>query len=174
MIIANHLINYTDTDEVWLVVSPQNPFKKRDNLADSYDRLHLVELAIGDNNRIKPSTIEFDLPVPSYTIDTLAYLHEKHPEHLFSIVVGSDNIKSFHKWKNYEMLLEHYRIYVYQRPGNFTDQYKEYPNVEYVDGPLLNISSSFVRKLIKEGKSVRYLVTDKVFDYLEVSNLYRG
>jgi nicotinate-nucleotide adenylyltransferase len=173
LIIANHLINFTETDEVWMVISPQNPFKKKKNLADSYDRLHLVELATEGYDQIKSSNIEFELPVPSYTIDTLTYLKERFPEHEFSIVVGSDNIPTFHKWKNYEMILEHYSVYVYMRPGTITDQYSEKPNVHYLKGPLLDISSSFIRKLIKEGKSVRYLVTDKVFAYLEESNLYK-
>lgn len=173
MIIADHLINFTETDQIWLVISPQNPFKKRSNLADSYDRLHLVELAIGDNDRIKSSTIEFNLPLPNYTIDTLTYLGEEHPEHQFAIVMGSDNIEYFHKWKNYEMLLEHYRIYVYQRPGSISELYKDHENVIYVDGPLLEISSSFIRRLIREGKSIRYLVAEPVYEYLEESNLYR-
>jgi nicotinate-nucleotide adenylyltransferase len=173
LIIANHLINFTETDEVWMVISPQNPFKKKKNLADSYDRLHLVELATEGYDQIKSSNIEFELPVPSYTIDTLTYLKERFPEHEFSIVVGSDNIPTFHKWKNYEMILAHYSVYVYMRPGTITDQYSEKPNVHYLKGPLLDISSSFIRKLIKEGKSVRYLVTDKVFAYLEESNLYK-
>lgn len=174
LIIANHLINFTESDEVWMVISPQNPFKKKKNLADSYDRLHLVELATEGYDQIKSSNIEFELPIPSYTIDTLTYLKERYPEHEFSIVVGSDNIPTFHKWKNYKMILEHYSVYVYRRPGTVTDQYSENPNVHYLDGPLLDISSSFIRKLIKEGKSVRYLVTDKVFAYLEESNLYKG
>jgi nicotinate-nucleotide adenylyltransferase len=173
LIIANHLINFTETDEVWLVISPQSPFKKRKNLADSYDRLHLVELAIENDDKIKSCTIEFDLPVPNYTIDTLTYLQERHPDHNFSLVMGSDNIKSFHKWKNYEMLLEHYSIYVYQRPGSITEQYNEHSNVHYLEGPLLDISSSFIRKLIKEGKSIRYMVSDKVFDYISESNMYK-
>lgn len=173
LIIANHLINFTETDQVWLVISPQSPFKKKHNLADSYDRLHLVELATENYDQITSCTIEFDLPVPNYTIDTLTYLKEKHPEHKFSIIMGSDNISSFHKWKNYEMILEYYSIYVYQRPGSITDLYKDHENVSYVDGPLLNISSSFIRKLIQDDKSIRYLVTDKVYNYLQESSLYK-
>lgn len=172
LIIANHLVNFTDIDEVWLVVSPQNPFKKKSNLADGYDRLHLAELAIGDNPRIRTSNIEFDLPIPSYTIDTLTYLQERYPEDHFSLIMGSDNIPSFHKWKNYEMILEHYEIFVYQRPGNITELYGEYDNVHYLDAPLLEISSSFIRKLIEEGKSIRYLVAEKVYDYLKDNNMY--
>lgn len=173
MIIANHLLNLTELDEVWLVVSPHNPLKKKDNLADAYDRLHLVELAIDDHPSIRPCNIEFELPVPSYTIDTLTYLQEKYPGDHFCLVMGSDNIKSFHKWKNYEMILDHYPIYVYQRPGSQTDLYTDNPGVKYLDAPLLDMSASFIRKLIREGKSVRYMVPDKVFDSLEKSSLYR-
>lgn len=173
LIIANHFINFTDIDEVWIVVSPQNPFKKRDNLADGYDRLHLVELAIGDHSAVRPCNIEFELPVPSFTIDTLMYLQERYTDHVFSIIMGSDNVESFHKWKNFEMLLEHYSIYIYQRPGFKTDLYRNYDNVHYLDAPLLDISSSFIRKLIKEGKSIRYLVAEKVYEYLKDSNMYR-
>ena len=173
MIIANHLINATDTDQVWMVISPQSPFKKKDNLADSYDRLHFMELAIGTNEAIKSCNIEFELPVPSYTIDTLTYLKERYPENDFSIVMGSDNVGSFNRWKNYEMILEHYFVYIYQRPGSESDLYKDHPSVHYLDGPLLDISSSFIRKLIREGKSIRYLVSENVFDYLEESNMYK-
>jgi len=173
LIIANHLLNFTELDEVWLVVSPHNPFKKQQNLADGYDRLHLVELAIGDNERIRPSQIEFELPVPSYTIDTLTHLGERYPENEFSLIMGSDNIQGFHKWKNYDMILSHYHIYVYQRPGHVSDLYQDHDHVHYLEAPLLEISSSFIRKLIREGRSVRYLVAEKVYKYLMNSNLYR-
>jgi len=173
MIIASHLINFSDLDQIWMVVSPQNPFKKKDNLADGYDRLYLVELAIGDHPHIKSCNIEFELPRPSYTIDTLTYLQEEYPEYEFSLIMGSDNVHSFHKWKNYEMILKHYSIYVYQRPGSESDLYSEFTNFQYLDAPLLEISSSFIRKLIKEEKSIRYLVVDKVYDYLMDSNMYR-
>ena len=173
LIIANHLLNFTETDEVWLVISPQSPFKKKANLADSFDRLHLVELATEGNDQIKPSTIEFELPIPSYTIDTLTYLAEKHPQHRFSLMMGSDNIKNLQKWKNYEMILEHYRIFVYQRPGSLSEAFMDHPRVHYLEGPLLNISSSYIRKLIQDEKSVQYLVSGKVYDYLEKSTLYR-
>jgi nicotinate-nucleotide adenylyltransferase len=173
MIIANHLINFTDIDQVWMVVSPQSPFKKQSNLADEYDRLHLVELAIGDNPNIKSSNIEFQLPVPSYTIDTLTYLRELFPDESFSLIMGSDNIAGFHKWKNYEMILEHYDIFIYQRPGNVSEMYADHEGVHYLDAPLLDISSSFIRKLCKEGKSIRYLVVDNVYRYITDSSMYK-
>ena len=174
MIIANHLLNFTQTEEVWMVISPQNPFKNQQNLADSYDRLHLVELAIGDQANIRTNTIEFDLPKPSYTIDTLTYLQEQYPEHEFALLVGSDNLPSFHKWKNYEMILKHYQMYVYERPGHVTELYKDQENVQFVEGPMLHISASFIRKLIREGRDIRYLVPDAVYHYLGASNLYKA
>ena len=173
MIIANHLLNVTETDQVWLVISPQNPFKKQQQLADSYDRLHLAELAIGDHERIRTNSIEFELPRPSYTIDTLTYLSEQYPEHDFALLVGSDNLPTFHKWKNYEMILSHYTLYVYQRPGNVTDLYSEYPNVHFLEGPLLDISASFIRQSIRAGHDIRYLVPDAVYHYLNQSDMYR-
>ena len=173
MIIANHLVNVSDIDQVWMVVSPQNPFKKRKNLADGYDRLHLAELAIGDNPNIRTCNIEFELPVPSYTIDTLTYLQERNPDFEFSLIMGSDNIEKFHKWKNFEMILDHYSIYIYQRAGNISDLYIEYDNIHYLDAPLLDISSSYIRKLIKDGKSVRYMVPHEVYKYLMESNMYK-
>ncbi len=173
LIIANHVINFTDLDEVWFVISPQNPFKKKSNLLDSYDRLHLVELAIGENPRIKPSTIEFNMPVPSYTIDTLTYLKEQNPDYEFTLIMGSDNLVNFHKWKNHDVILKYYSIIVYMRPGYEDVPFLDHPKVNALDAPLLEISSSFIRKLIKEGKSPQYLVPDKVYQEIESSHLYR-
>ncbi len=173
LIIANHLINFSDHKQVWMVVSPQNPFKVNLQLANEYDRLYMVEVATADNPDIVPCNIEFELPRPSYTIDTLTYLSERYPQHRFSIVVGSDNIRDFHRWKNYEMILEHYQLIVYQRPGNVTRLYEDHPNVSYLDAPLLDISSSFIRQLIREGKSIQYMVTEQVRKYIGNSNLYR-
>jgi len=173
LIIANHVLNFTDMDEVWFVISPQNPFKKKSNLLDSFDRLYLVQLAIGDNNRIRPSTIEFDMPIPSYTIDTLAYLKEKHEDYDFTLIMGSDNLVNFHKWKNYDIILKYYNIIVYMRPGYEDVPFLNHPRVKSLDAPLLEISSSFIRKLIKEGKSPQYLVPEKVYQEIEGSRLYR-
>jgi nicotinate-nucleotide adenylyltransferase len=173
LIIANHIINFTEIDEVWFVISPQNPFKKRSNLIDSYDRLNLVELAIGDNDRIKPSTIEFKMPVPSYTIDTLTYLKEKHPDYNFNLIMGSDNLMNFHKWKNHDILLKYYNILVYMRPGFEDVPFLDHPKVQALEAPLLEISSSFIRKLIKQGKSIRYLVTEKVHKEIVDSSLFK-
>ncbi|HEB62670.1 MAG TPA: nicotinate-nucleotide adenylyltransferase [Bacteroidetes bacterium] len=173
LIIANHIINFTETDEVWFVISPQNPFKKRQNLINSYDRLALVELAIGDYDKLKPCTIEFNMPVPSYTIDTLTYLKEKYPDYNFKLIMGSDNLVNFHHWKNYDVILKYYSILVYMRPGFEDVPYLNHKKITALKAPLLEISSSFIRKLIKEGKSVRYLVPDAVYEEIVLSNLYK-
>lgn len=174
MIIANFMVTQTDLKEVWMVVSPQNPFKKKSSLAKDYDRLHLVQLAIGDNPDIKCSNIEFELPQPSYTIDTLAYLKEKHPTKDFALIMGGDNLGTFNKWKNYEILLRDYSIYVYNRPGYELGDLQSHPSVTVIDAaPIMHISASYVRQCIKEGKSVEYLVPDRVFDYLDKTSLYK-
>lgn len=174
LIIANFMATQTDLNEVWIVVSPQNPFKQKKSLANNYDRLHLVELAIAGNSRLRTSKIEFGLPQPSYTVDTLAYLKEQYPEKQFSLIMGGDNLATLHKWKNYELILRYHDIYVYQRPGYETDKYEFYPNVKSFDVPLMQISASYIRKCIKEGHSVRYLVPDPVFDYLASSSMYKS
>lgn len=172
LIIANHVINFTDLDEVWFVISPQNPFKKRKNLIDSYDRLYLMELAIGENDRLKPCTIEFHMPKPSYTIDTLTYLKDKHPNFNFSLIMGSDNLVTFHKWKNYDVILKYYNILVYVRPGFEDVPFLDHPKVKSIKAPLLEISSSFIRKLIKENKSIQYLVPFKVYEEINNSSMF--
>ncbi len=174
LIIANHIVGFGGVDEVWMVVSPQNPLKKASNLIDCYDRLHLVELGIGDNPKIRPCTIEFDLPKPSYTVDTLAYLKERYPDYNFTIIMGSDNLQYFHKWKNYQTILKYYNILVYMRPGFVDVPFLDHPNVSVVNAPLLEISSSLIRKLIKDDKSFKYLVTEKVYGEILKSGLYNG
>ena len=173
MIIANYLANNSDLDKVWMVVSPQNPFKDKKSLAKDNDRLHLVNLAIGDNDKLKASNIEFDLPQPSYTVDTLAFLKEKYPSKKFVLIMGGDNLKSLHKWKNYEYILEHHEVYVYKRPEYELGDLQNHPSVRILDAPLMQISASYIRKEIKEKRSVRYLVPDAVFDYLEKTTLYK-
>jgi nicotinate-nucleotide adenylyltransferase len=171
-IIANHIVEFSDLHEVWLVVTPHNPLKKKATLANDYDRLHLVNLAIGDNLRLKASDIEFKLPKPSYTIETLAYLSEKYPTKEFVLIMGADNLETFHKWKNYEVILRDYAIYVYNRPNHTTAAYEHLPNVRLFDAPLMEISASFIRESLKKGKSIRYLVHDSVLSYIEKSGLY--
>lgn len=174
LIIADYIAQYTDLSEVWLVVSPHNPLKQKNSLAKDHDRLHLAQLATENNPRLKVSSIEFTLPKPSYTIDTLVYLNEKYPDKTFILIMGSDNIQSINKWKNYEKLIADYDIMVYNRNG-FDDINPEYlTRVTFVDAPLLNLSSTMIRERIAEGKSIQYLVPDVVFHYLDNSSLYKS
>lgn len=172
MIIANYMAERTDLDQVWMVVSPHNPLKVKSSLANDYERLHLVTLAIGDNPDIWVSDIEFSLPKPSYTIDTLAYLTEKYPNYTFALIMGGDNLKTLHKWKNPEMIRQH-QIYVYDRPGYDSEKFKDQEGFTFVEAPLLQISASYIRKSIKDGYSVQYLVPDQVFEYLSEGSLYK-
>ncbi len=173
LIIANYMATHTDLKEVWLVVSPQNPLKQKSSLARDYDRLHLVRLAIDTNPKLQASNIEFDLPKPSYTVDTLAYIREKHPTKEFVLIMGGDNLGTFHKWKNYETILKNHQIYVYSRPKYELGALADHESVVLFEAPLMDISASYIRKCIKNGKSVEYLVTPSVFEYLEVSSLYK-
>ncbi len=173
MIIANYMATKTDLDQVWLVVSPQNPLKPKSALARDHDRLHLVHLAIDDNPLLRASDIEFSLPKPSYTIDTLIYLKEKHPGKTFSLIMGGDNLATLHKWKNHEILLRDYLIYLYKRPKYELGAFKNHPNIRHFEAPMLEISATYIRQCLQQGHSVRYLVPDKVFRYMEESKLYR-
>lgn len=174
LIIANHVASHTDLDRVWLVVSPHNPLKPKKTLANDYDRLHLVRLGIGDNPLLEASSIEFGLPKPSYTVDTLAYLGERYPNKSFSLIMGADNLADIHRWKNFEFLLTNFDIYVYNRPGYDPGDRLALPRVHVVEAPMLDISATFIRESIRAGKSVRYLVPDPVLNYLEGSDLYRN
>lgn len=168
------MVQFTELEQVWMVVSPQNPFKSKDSLANDYDRLHLVELAIGDNMMLKSSNIEFHLPKPSYTIETLTYLKEKYPQHTFALIMGGDNLVSLPKWKNSEIILRDYEIYVYKRHTADDAPFgMAHNNIIICEAPLLDISATFIRKCIKGNKSVQYLVPDAVYRYLSQSNLYR-
>ena len=173
LIIANYMATQTDLDKVWLVVSPQNPLKPKKTLARDHDRLHLVRLAIGDNPLLEASNIEFSLPKPSYTVDTLAFLREKHPGKEFALIMGGDNLATLHLWKNYEFLLEQYDIYVYQRPGIELGERAQHPRVRVCTAPLLDLSATYIRECLRNGKSVQYLVPDAAYDYLMGSALYR-
>jgi len=173
LIIANYMATGTPLEEVWLVVSPHNPLKPRVSLAKDYDRLHLVNIAVEDNPLLRACDIEFGLPRPSYTVDTLAYLKERYPNREFVLIMGSDNLATLDKWKNPEVLLRDYRIYVYLRPGYSPGPYAEHPNVQiFEEVPLMQISSSFIRSRIRDGKSVQYLVTEPVLEYLSASGMY--
>ena len=174
LIIANHMANETDLDQVWMVVSPQNPFKDKKSLAKDRDRYNLVHLAIGDNPKLSVSDIEFSMPKPSYTIDTLTYLKEKYPNKIFYLIMGGDNVPTLPKWKNSELLIENYKIYVYKRPGYDLGPLASHPNITSVEAPLLDISSTHIRQLIKERKSIQYLVPDAARMEIERSSIYSG
>ena len=172
LIIANHVLNETDLEKVWFVVSPQNPFKEEKNLLNEYHRLHLVRLATEDDNRIRAVDIEFNLPKPSYTSNTLTYLAEKYPEHKFHIIMGSDSFQNLPKWKNAEFIIRHYPIYVYLRSGfEVKDHFGA--DIKILDAPLLQISATRIREYLAGGKSARYLVPDKVLEEIEKGHYYR-
>ena len=181
LIIANYMADYTALDEVWLVVSPQNPLKKKESLLTDFHRLSLVRIAIEDNTKLKACNEEFKLPIPSYTINTLTHLKEKFSNCSFSLIMGEDNLRSFHKWKNHENILKEHEIFVY--PRVLTEQELDentnskqriiHKNIKRCEAPIMKISSSFIRKAIRNNKDVRYLLTTKVHKYLDEMNFYR-
>lgn len=173
LIIANLILQFTDIDKVWFVVSPQNPHKKKQSLLKENDRLNLVNLAIEDNQKLKASDIEFKLPKPSYTIDTLIYIKEKYPKNQFCLIMGEDNLDQLHNWKNGDIILRDYEIYCYKRKVNTSYDYKEKENIKIVDFPYLDISATYIRSLIKNKKSARYLLPDKVYEYITNYKLYK-
>ncbi len=175
LIIANHLVEYSDLDEVWFVVTPHNPFKEKKSLLADHHRFRMVLEATEDYPKLKPSKIEWGLPQPNYTVNTLAYLDEKYPEHQFNLIMGEDNLRSFHKWKNYEVILENYHIYVYPRISDQKGdpELKNHPKIHSVKAPIVEISSTFIRKAIPEGKNIRPLLPEKVWKYLDEMNFYR-
>lgn len=172
LIIANYIVETTGLEKIWLVVSPQNPFKQKETLLNEYDRLHLVNLGIGDNLKLQANDVEFKLPKPSYTIDTLTHLKEKYPQHSFSLIMGSDNLHSFHKWKNADVILKHHQLFVYKRKGFVKNPYSENKNVHLLDVPLLDISASFIRENIHNKISMQYFLPEKVWDYIKENNLF--
>ena len=174
LIIANYMAENTDLDKVWLVVSPHNPHKKRETLADDADRLYLVELAIAGNSNLQASDIEFDLEKPSYTVHTLAYLKEQQPEDEFVLIMGGDNLATLHKWKNYDYILKNHQIYVYRRPNYDLGELSTHAAVHLFEVPMMEISSTFVRKHVAAQKSIRYLVPDEVAEEIERSGLYNN
>ena len=172
LIIANYLLNETGLKKIWLIVSPQNPLKKNNSLLNEHDRLHLARLSVETDTRIMVSDIEFTLPRPSYTIQTLIYLHEKYPNQEFSLIMGSDSFKNLNKWKNYEKIIKEYQIYIYKRDGFDIDNSIS-ANIEIVNAPILQISATYIRELIKAGKSIRYLVPENVREEIESRRLYK-
>ncbi|WP_026063433.1 nicotinate (nicotinamide) nucleotide adenylyltransferase [Pedobacter arcticus] len=173
LIIASYLANHTALDKVWLVVSPHNPLKEKKDLIQVYDRLEMAKLATEDAENIMVSDIELKLPQPSYTIDTLTHLRELYPEHEFTLIMGSDNLKSLKKWKNYELILRDYKIYVYPRPGYENSELASHPYVTITETPLMELSSTFIRKSISAEKSVKYFLPDEVIAFIESKGLYK-
>ncbi|MFZ4670694.1 MAG: nicotinate (nicotinamide) nucleotide adenylyltransferase [Flavobacterium sp.] len=175
LIIANHLAEHSDLEQIWMVVTPHNPLKEKNTLLDDYQRLHLVHLATEEYPKIKPSDIEFKLPQPNYTVNTLAHLMEKYPQHAFSLIMGEDNLKSLHKWKNYDYILQHHDIYVYPRVsvGEDNSEFKNHPRIHKIDAPIVEISSTFIRENIKNKKNIRPLLPYNVWEYVDHNNFYK-
>ncbi len=175
LIIANHLVENSDLDEVWLVVTPHNPHKEKSSLLHNFDRLEMVTLATKGYNKIKPSDIEFNLPQPNYTVVTLAHIADKYPDYKFSLIMGEDNLKSLHKWRNYEEIINNHNIYVYPRvsEGVVETEFNKYKNIKKIDAPIIEISSTMIRKSIKEGKNITPLVPNDVLSFIEKKGFYR-
>ena len=172
LIIANSMLELTDMDEVWFVVSPHNPLKERRTLLADHHRLQMVRVAIDDNYRMRASDVELHLPVPSYTSVTLAHLSDKHPDKRFSLIMGGDDLENFRRWRNWEFIIGNYQIYVYPRPGSQLDDLAQHENVHLVDVPMIDISSSYIRQQIADGHPPRYLLTEPVFQYLTEMHFY--
>ncbi|SRR6266540_6529870 len=172
LIIANHIINNTDFKKIWFIISPQNPLKLSKSLLNEYQRLYLLKLAIEDDPNFKASDIEFKLPKPSYTINTITYLKEKYPQHQFGIIMGSDSFQNIGKWRNYEQLIKENEIIIYKRPG-FEVKYSYQNLIILKDAPLLEISATSIRDMIKKSKSIRYIVPDKVREEIEKGGYFK-
>ena len=181
LIISNYMVGYTNLDEIWFVVSPLNPLKKKESLLEDYHRLNLVRIAIEQNPKLKACDEEFNLPIPSYTINTLTYLKEKYLDYEFNLIMGEDNLRSFKKWKNHEQILKSHYLYVYPRALTAQEEIDNdserntfnHPKIIKCDAPIMKISSSFIRKAIYENKDVRYLLTPEVFKYVDEMNFYK-
>jgi nicotinate-nucleotide adenylyltransferase len=173
--IANHMAEYSDLDQVWFVVTPHSPFKKKSSLLDNHHRYQMVDRAVEDYPNLRASDIEFNLPQPNYTINTLVYLEEKYPDYEFALIMGEDNLKSFHKWKNYEGILERHHIYVYPRisEGQRETHFDNHPKIHKVEAPIMELSSTFIRNAIKEGKNIRPMLPEHVWSYLDEMNFYK-
>ncbi|WP_298418209.1 nicotinate (nicotinamide) nucleotide adenylyltransferase [uncultured Kordia sp.] len=173
--IANHMAEYSDLDAIWMVVTPHNPFKKKSTLLDNHHRYEMVTIATEEYPKIQPSNIEFKLPQPNYTVHTLAHLQEKYPQHEFCLIMGEDNLKGLHKWKNYEVILQNHDVYVYPRisTGTVEHQFTDHPKIHKVTAPIMEISSTFIRNAIKEKKNIKPLLPKNVWDYIDLMNFYK-
>ena len=175
LIIANHMAEHSDLDQIWMVVTPHNPHKKKNTLLDDYHRLEMVHLATENFPKIQPSDIEFKLSQPNYTVNTLAHLQEKFPKYEFSLIMGEDNLNSLHKWKNHEVILNNHNIYVYPRlnSGKIDDQFVNHLKIHKVDAPIVELSSTFIRENIKNGKNIIPMLPNKVWEYVEHNLFYK-
>lgn len=172
-IIAQYMLEFTDLDEVWFVVTPHNPHKKKNSLLDDRHRLHMVNLAIDDHYKLRVSDVEFGLPQPSYTANTLVHLEEKHPEASFHLIMGEDNLESFPRWRNYEAILENHDLYVYPRIGSNGGELSSHPKVHITQAPIIEIAATEIRQAIKEGKDVSYMLPYEVWEFIDSSLFYR-
>lgn len=172
LIIANAMVEDTDLQRVWFVVSPHNPFKSAKSLLHEFDRLDMVRLAIEDNASFEATDIEFRMPRPSYTVDTLAWLSDKYPQHQFKLIVGEDNLSSFPKWKNSSVILDQWGLYVYPRPGAEPSVLRTHANVQVVEAPLVDISATYIRRRLQQNKNIRYLVHPKVEEHIRIRRFY--
>jgi len=174
--IANHMVEFSDLDEVWMVVTPHNPHKKKSTLLADHHRLEMVYRATEAYDNIKPSNIEFGLPQPNYTVNTLAHLEEKYPDYQFALIMGEDNLNTLHKWKNNEVILERFEVFVYPRVTSTTikEEFKNHPKISKVDAPIMEISSTFVRNAVKDGKRITPLLPQKVWEYIDEMNFYKS
>jgi len=175
LIIANHIAEHSNLDEIWLVITPHNPLKKKNSLLEDYHRLELVRRACEGYNKLKPSDIEFKLPQPNYTVNTLAHLSDTYPDYTFSLIMGEDNLNNFHKWKNYEIILQNHDIYVYPRIANKEESIflKNHPKIHPIKAPIMEITSTHIRKAIKEGKNIVPMLPDAVWKYIDEMNFYK-
>ena len=175
LILANYLAEHSDLDEIWLVVTPQNPFKDKKSLLDNASRLEMVALSLKEYDKLKPCDIEFHLPQPNYTIDTLIHLEEKYPQHSFSLIMGEDNLKSFHKWKNYQVILSRYLIYVYPRlsEGKVLDALQGHEHIVYIKTPIIELSATAIREDIAQGKDVRPMLPPQIWSYIDKWGFYK-
>lgn len=172
LMLSQYLVEFAGLDEIWFIISPQNPFKKKNTLLGDHHRQQLVRIAVEDNPRFDYSTIEFNMPQPSYTIDTLTHLSEKYPHHNFRLICGTDILPTFHKWKNYEEILKNYKILVYNRPGDWEHPYTNHPSFQFIEAPMFEISASFIRQALKAGKDIRYFLPKAVYQYIIEMHFY--
>ncbi|MBR9757573.1 MAG: nicotinate-nucleotide adenylyltransferase [Algicola sp.] len=175
LVIANHMAEFSDLDQVWFVITPHSPFKKKSTLLDDHHRYEMVYRATEAYDKLKPSNIEFKLPQPNYTVNTLTHLYEKYPKHTFSLIMGEDNLKGFHKWKNYQAILEHHDIYVYPRisKGTIETHFDGHEKINRVEAPIMELSSTFIRDSIKAGKNIKPMLPENVWEYLDEMNFYK-